>query len=1427
MMARFEDAAVTAAFDPMYEIRKPMNVNKVPMRRQKVALFVGRKQTCRLVILLLLATNYSSILVISSITQFSRSAKNSTREMSWTDQNELMRLGKKILDATGTNTPSEKSMISQLASSAGVGYHVARDAYVKSVLDPLLQEKVRKSMNWLIHATFVPEFVDGKASNANLDDSTEAFDPSSIKPDGLQTPKRMFNIDTGNLEDWPTGQYVILSHSWKGQEISYPFISNLKESRKKREVYEMMHDDSDEEARRFARFKAKKFKHLEAGKSDVQLLSAQCTKDIQAQIKKIDTVLSRSGTNSNARELLAQLAEFKEATWGEMTARNSCNAKKKELELRKMADNVLEKEKKDAGVDDSEMPSGMNEKDDLGKEFAQAEQELSQAEEKLGQAEERLRKATASCEVMNHDSALSLAVEDLLPVLERKKSMNKIEGSIREAKRILDSGLFPSNGRKRYLWNDTCCIDKSDANELTGSLAMMGEWYNNADFCLVHLDTPSSTEWVSTWDHLEQPAELPNFCSFDCVSDPKWATRGWTLQELVLSKMSFYVNSLWQPLARSVEGLGAYYYHCSYLDKHIQDGDILNVPPEAKSILQDTAILRELMDTGEKIEYISYPGCSEKSRRLIGILDFLGVHFPGDMDDDNSSAYIRNAISVAAYGIESRLNRGTSAGQRLRNLFTALGFDTTSIRAQARSLIKLLVRALIEDCTGAIDEDRKRVSQFTHVSPPECCRGLSRSSLPAYDILSLASYRECTVPVDRVYSLMGVLGVKFAAFHAEGPTKALCRLLDEVVITTNDVSIFNWAGKDLGSPIRGRSLYPSNLTAFGPERTEGYFTARRNDVLARASKEKRYGLQDTASRLNLLLRQTIDFLKRTAHQDMPIDLIRSILKFIKETRLHDLRPQLVNLSKLLVYLKDTPSFEDKYKPKARSRTEGESTKSVVGGGKVQGSGSIASRFGIKTPQIPQMPQISASKLKARGLQSLYGKKSAPEEPEPAKDSSNTAPTTQRPVTTVQEQVEPETLVDEINDWISTKRDVKNIPDEFKDLFENLQAPNLDRLRIGRQKPKTTKTPLSNSMICPNPIMVTTSGIEGVFDIQRVVITMQNPEALRYQVESVVNQSQKISGQCTISTALSTITVNFSCAAGVLRKQLDVCDVVQQALFEVELEKGGGSTQTDLPLAPGQENTNYYGKLASLSSGFMRQKSQPTGAPENENSKHDTQGEEAQTQAFGETEEQRRVCRMLDFVQETNINFIVGEWVLARFTGAEGAKWFLCQLELGSTHSYYGRRIATDQIDFENVVPEFGLVGHWENYMENKKTELCRVMNVLIRGRIARRYADEVVGPEKEIDKAAQINAEIDEDSDSGGSDGKEKLIGILVKRGTLFGAEIVQTVTDMWGERLDGMLSDTILQQVPKELRAAILNLNENEDLLPAMFLSGVKVHMF
>ncbi|KAF7956272.1 hypothetical protein EAE96_005192 [Botrytis aclada] len=1371
---------------------------------------------------------------------------------SWTDQNDLLRFGKKILDTTGTPTPTEKSLISSLASATGVGYNVARDAYVKSVLDPLLQDKVHKSMKWIINSNFVPEFVDPKEDGISLDDNNfeeETIDPAILNADGVPRPDRMFNLDTGNMEDWPNGQYVILSHSWKGQEITFPFLQKIKENARKREIYEMIRDshDEDEDAKRFASFQVKKFGHLGSGKSDVELLAAQCKKDVDEQIKKIDVILSRSGKKSdysNAGTFLADLTEYREATSETKSLRKELDSKKKDVDVKKKADKDLEKEKQDMGVDDSENPVEANKINLLNNSNNSWKVDLLllDLEDKTRLAEKRFESATRKYAMLTEIPGLLSAIEDFLPILERRKSMYKIESSIREAKRILSSGLFPSNGRKQYLWNDTICINKGDANEQNRSLAMMGQWYNNADFCLVHLDTSSSTEWVSTWQSINMEtlgtwACDANFTKFEEVDSPKWSTRGWTLQELVLSKMAFYVNNLWEPLSRVVEGLGPYYYHCSYLQQHIREQDITNAPKGAKSFLSNLEHLKLLMDTGEKIPYFDSTEGLEKSRRLIGILGYLGVQFPGEMNDDNSGAYIRDTISRAGYVIKSRINMETPAAKTLRTLFTTLGFDLNpnSIRAQVSSLIKLLIRNLVDDCAPAIEADRSKVSKFTKVPPLECCRGLSRPTLPAHDTLSLASYRECTVPIDRVYSLMGVLGVKFSAFHAEGPTKALCRLLDEVVITTNDVSIFDWAGKDLGSPIRGRSLYPSSLTAFSPEKTENNLTSR-NGELAAASKEKRYRLQDTASKITLLLRQTIDFIKSTAHEAIPTILLQTILKFIENVSLKQLRPQLLHLGKLLVYLEKTPSFE-KYKPKVGYRTEKEKAQKALVHEEekpaTQNNGNMASRFGFTTtqrPQMPQMPQmplmpqmphISAPKI-SMGLGG-FGRK-AKEPVAPMKEIVVAPPVlhVEPELSSVEESTEeePKSLIDEVNHWLSQDQDINRIPKEFQPLFDEIKAPKLNGPPMGkRQKPQKSRELLGSSMICPNPIMLTTSGIEGVFDIQRVIIEMQNPEHLRYQVQSAVNDSQRISGHCTISTALSMIKVNFTCEAGALRKQLDVCDVVQRALSDQEEKRTFGLMNSRPALTTGQESDSYYKKLTSLSSGLMGKAPETVGSTGEQDQNAPAPDPAAQVQSIDGNTEQLRVVRMLDFVQENDINLIVGEWVLARFTGVEGAKWFLCELELGSTHSYYGRRIATDKIDFGNVVPEPGLVDHWESYMRNKKNELCRIVNVLVQGRVARQYADSVT--------SSEIKTQIDDDSDHEGFDGKEKLKEFLFRRGTLIGAELVQTLTDIWGERLDAMLNDTILQQVPKGLRTAIMNLNENEDLLPAMFLSGIQVHMF
>ncbi|KAH7407328.1 heterokaryon incompatibility protein-domain-containing protein [Cadophora sp. MPI-SDFR-AT-0126] len=78
----------------------------------------------------------------------------------------------------------------------------------------------------------------------------------------------------------------------------------------------------------------------------------------------------------------------------------------------------------------------------------------------------------------------------------------------------------------RYFWVDTCCIDKSNNNELSEAINSMFRWYQNAARCYVYL----SDVLASECEEYGQQSELVWQSAFRAS---RWFTRGWTLQELL------------------------------------------------------------------------------------------------------------------------------------------------------------------------------------------------------------------------------------------------------------------------------------------------------------------------------------------------------------------------------------------------------------------------------------------------------------------------------------------------------------------------------------------------------------------------------------------------------------------------------------------------------------------------------------------------------------------------------------------------------------------------------------------------------------------------------------------------------------------------------------------------------------------------------
>jgi hypothetical protein len=82
----------------------------------------------------------------------------------------------------------------------------------------------------------------------------------------------------------------------------------------------------------------------------------------------------------------------------------------------------------------------------------------------------------------------------------------------------------------QYFWVDTCCIDKSDTDELTTAINSMFRWYRDAKKCYVYL---SDVTAVGCDTDVQAHQDLWEAAFWDS----RWFTRGWTLQELIAPAM--------------------------------------------------------------------------------------------------------------------------------------------------------------------------------------------------------------------------------------------------------------------------------------------------------------------------------------------------------------------------------------------------------------------------------------------------------------------------------------------------------------------------------------------------------------------------------------------------------------------------------------------------------------------------------------------------------------------------------------------------------------------------------------------------------------------------------------------------------------------------------------------------------------------------
>lgn len=103
----------------------------------------------------------------------------------------------------------------------------------------------------------------------------------------------------------------------------------------------------------------------------------------------------------------------------------------------------------------------------------------------------------------------------------------KIRSSRRGFKKIVRAAKLARELKHKYIWIDTCCIDKSSSADLTEAINSMYQWYRDSVVCFAWLD--------------DLPNEKPDKAMARC----RWFTRGWTLQELVAPRRLEFYDAEW------------------------------------------------------------------------------------------------------------------------------------------------------------------------------------------------------------------------------------------------------------------------------------------------------------------------------------------------------------------------------------------------------------------------------------------------------------------------------------------------------------------------------------------------------------------------------------------------------------------------------------------------------------------------------------------------------------------------------------------------------------------------------------------------------------------------------------------------------------------------------------------------------------------
>ncbi|KAJ8489198.1 hypothetical protein ONZ51_g3071 [Trametes cubensis] len=188
-------------------------------------------------------------------------------------------------------------------------------------------------------------------------------------------------------------------------------------------------------------------------------------------------------------------------------------------------------------------------------------------------------------------------------------------GLAQASKKVREFCRFAKGEGYRWVWIDSCCIDKTSSAELSEAINAMYAWYADAHVCYAYLaDVP---------DVPDVPDDEDPYMPHSRFRRSRWFTRGWTLQELIAPRSLVFLSRKWTIIGTKA-GLADVIEEVTGVDR-----DVLTL----KRALQDVSVARRMSWAADR----ETTRLEDEAYSLMGI---FGVYMP-TIYGEGSNAFVR------------------------------------------------------------------------------------------------------------------------------------------------------------------------------------------------------------------------------------------------------------------------------------------------------------------------------------------------------------------------------------------------------------------------------------------------------------------------------------------------------------------------------------------------------------------------------------------------------------------------------------------------------------------------------------------------------------------------------------------------------------------------------------------------------------------